>query len=393
MGRIIICTGKGGVGKTSVAAAHALRSARMGQRTLLVSADMAHSIGDIFAVSIGRKIRNIEPRLQAVELDPYVLMREEFPEAQKSMFDLVGGSKRNISAVGSHFMIPGFENLFSLLKIKQLYESGNYDCIIVDCAPTGETLSLLKLPELLSWYVEKFFPVGKTMIRVLSPISRLKYRVKLPSRETTDKIEVLHARLLELQKLLKNKEVSTIRLVCIPEKMVVEETKRNFMYMNLYGYQVDTVFINRVLPDTIQNPFMQKIKANQGQYMEEIENVFTGIPIVHIPWYPSEIRGLQAIETLSKTSLNIPDLFTVKARTESETYEKWEEGYCLTVSVPNKRHDRVEVTPHAADVYIKVNNFNRCIPLPNTLRTSKVVRTVEEGDSVRIYFKTPCEPS
>jgi len=387
MGRIMIFTGKGGVGKTSMAAAHALQSARTGKKTLLVSADMAHNIGDVFKTPIGRNITEIEPKLWAVELDPYVLMREDFPEAQKSMFDLIGGAKRNLSAVGSHFIIPGFENLFSLLKIKQLYDGDDYECIIVDCAPTGETLSLLKLPELLSWYMEKFFPVGKTMIRVLSPISRVKYHVKLPSRETTDKIEVLHAKLLELQNLLKNKEISTVRLVCIPEKMVVEETKRNFMYMNLYGYQVDTVFINRVLPDTIENPFMQKIKEQQKRYIQDIESVFTGIPIMRIPWYPDEVRGFQAVQKLSEDTLNIPDLFTVRARTESESYEKWEEGYVLTVAVPNKEQDRVEVFAHEADISVKVNNFNRCIPLPNTLRGSKIVRTAVDGESVRIYFQ------
>ena len=248
MGRIIIFTGKGGVGKTSIAAAHALRSARTGKKTILISVDMAHNIGDIFRTPVGKDITEIEENLWAVELDPYALMREDFPETQKSIFDLIGGAKKNLDAIGSHFIIPGFENLFSLLKIKQLYDDNTYDRIIVDCAPTGETLSLLKLPELLSWYMEKFFPVGKTMLRVLSPISNLKYHVTLPDRKTLDKIEVLHAKLLDLQNLLKDEDISTVRLVCMPEKMIVEETKRNFMYMNLYGYQVDTVFINRMVP-------------------------------------------------------------------------------------------------------------------------------------------------
>lgn len=387
MGRIIVFTGKGGVGKTSIAAAHALQSARTGKKTILVSVDMAHNIGDIFRAPVGKDITKIEENLWAVELDPYALMREDFPEAQKSVFDLIGGTKKNLDAIGSHFIIPGFENLFSLLKIKQLYDDNTYDRIIVDCAPTGETLSLLKLPELLSWYMEKFFPVGKTMLRVLSPVSRVKYHVTLPSRKTLDKIEVLHAKLLELQNLLKDKDISTVRLVCMPEKMIVEETKRNFMYMNLYGYQVDTVFINRMVPEDIKNPFMQKIKEHRSRYIRDMESVFTDIPIIYVPWYPDEIRGFQAIQKLSEEVLNIPDLFAVRAHTESESYEKWEEGYILTITLPNNCRGETEVFCHTADISIKVNNFNRCIPLPNTLRGSEIVQTDVNDRTVRIYFR------
>ena len=225
------------------------------------------------------------------------------------------------------------------------------------------------------------------MLRVLSPISKLKYHVQLPSRKTVDKIEVLHAQLLELQKLLKDKDITTVRLVCILEKMVIEETKRNFMYMNLYGYQVDTVFINRVVPQDIGNPFMQKIKEHRRRYMHDIQNVFTGIPIIRIPWYPDEVRGLQAIEKVCEDTLNIPDLFTVRAHTESESYEKWEEGYVLTITLPNMEEGHVEVFRHTADISVTVNNFNRCIPLPNTLHGSEIAQTLIDRKSVRIYFR------
>ena len=387
MERILIVTGKGGVGKTTVAAAHAVSAARSGRKTLLVSIDMAHSIGDLFDIPIGKNITAITDNLWAVELDPYALMREEFPETQSSIFNLVGTTGKNINSVGDHFMIPGFENLFSLLKIKKVYESGRYDCIIIDCGPTGETLSLLQLPELLAWYMEKFFPVGKAMIRILSPISRLKYHIKLPTRKTTNKIEVLHGQLLDLQHLLKNKDISTIRLVCIPEKMAVEETKRNFMYMNLYGYQVDTLFINRILPDSLQNPFMETIKQQQNRYIREIEQVFTAIPLVSIPWYSDEVRGQCAIQTLCDDVLALSDLLAVRVRTEQEAYTKWEEGYSLTITVPNTDCSKVTVACHAQDVTVKVNNFNRCIPLPNTLYGSEIANVVVDDTKATIYFR------
>ena len=154
MGKIFIITGKGGVGKTSVAAAHAVRSADEGINTLLISADMAHNLGDIFQVEAGGSVKQIAPCLSLLELDPYLLMKEEYPDVNKALANLSGSSGAALSEVADSYMIPGFENLFSLLKIRDLYRSGEYGRIIVDCAPTGETLTLLKLPELLSWYVE-----------------------------------------------------------------------------------------------------------------------------------------------------------------------------------------------------------------------------------------------
>lgn len=220
MGRILIFTGKGGVGKTSVAAAHALASAREGKKTLLVSTDMAHNLGDIFQVKLGNKIKRIDENLSVLELSPSEYIKKNFSDIQKALIDLFGNSM-TIYQLGNNFMIPGFDNLFSLLNIKDIYDSGSFDRIIVDCAPTGETLSLLKLPELLSWYMEKFFPVGKQVVRVLSPVAKFKYKLKMPNRKAMNDIEKIHNSLVELQEFLKNPRLCSIRLVCIPEKMIV----------------------------------------------------------------------------------------------------------------------------------------------------------------------------
>ena len=247
MQRITIFTGKGGVGKTSIIAAHALRSAREGKKTLLVSADMAHNLGDVFDVETGGESTEVENGLYILELDPGRIMREDYPRLNKSIVEMISTSSRMSGDLSSQFMIPGFENLFSLLKIRDIYRTGKYDRILVDCAPSGETLSLLKLPELLEWYMEKFFPVGKFMVRVLAPVSGALYKTKLPDSAAMDQVMEMHRDLVELQALLKDPEITSVRLVTLPEKMVGEETKRTYMYLNLYGYHVDRVFINRVL--------------------------------------------------------------------------------------------------------------------------------------------------
>lgn len=388
MGRIIIFTGKGGVGKTSVAAAHAVASAGEGKKTLLVSADMAHNLGDIFQTEVGGHKKKVRENLYLLELDPDLLLREEFPNANKAIASIMGKSL-NLSSgsLNDDFMFPGFENLFSLLKIRSIYESGEYDRIIVDCAPTGETLSLLKLPELLTWYMEKFFPVGKAMVRVFAPVSKLKYKVTLPTNKAMNEIEEMHAQMVSLQELLKNPDVCSVRLVCVPEKMVVEETKRTFMYLNLYDYQVDRVFINRILPDDTGSSFMNRWRDIQKKYIDEIQSVFTDVPVTRIPWYSKEICGAEAIEHLAVEIIKIPAPFDIVIKNEKDSYYVIDGGYCLTIKLPGAETDGIEVSMHDMDLDIKVNNYHRCIPLPNTLRGATISDIQLKENKLQISMK------
>ncbi len=372
MGRIIILTGKGGVGKSSVAAAHALRSAQEGKRTLLVSTDMAHNLGDIFRCQVGGKETKLGEQLFALELDPEEILRREFPEAARALTKLFLGSSV-AEAEGELFMLPGFENLFSLLSIARLYREGRYERIIVDCAPTGETLSLLKLPELLSWYMEKFFPVGKTMVRVMSPISKLRYKVELPNRDAMDEIGRLHQELVALQALLKDGEICTVRLVCTPEKMVVEESKRSYMYLNLYRYQVDGVFINRVLPPAEDNAFLGTWHEIQQRYLEELHRVFAGLPIREIPWYPEDLRGEEAIARMAEDLLaGEEDFFSVRCQVENEEYEKIDGGWRLRLRLPGAGEEDLSVACYDLDLDVAVGNQLRRIPLPDVLRGARM---------------------
>ncbi len=385
MGRIIIFTGKGGVGKTSLAAAHAVASASEGKKTLLVSTDMAHNLGDLFETEAGREIRTVMGCLDILELDPDWIMQHEYPDLSHVLGKLVGSSLEMNS--GDYFLLPGFENLFSLLKIRKLYLSGIYDRIIVDCAPTGETLSLLKLPELLTWYMEKFFPVGRLMIRILSPVSKIKYKVSLPNHKAMDEIEELHAQMVLLQELLQDPEICTVRLVCIPEKMVVEETKRNYMYLNLYGYQVDRVFMNRILPEDTGNDFMNHWREIQKPYIEELESVFVHVPITRIPWYPDEVRGMSAVKKLSLEILPSQGLFDLPERGEREIYVSIPEGYQLMIPLPGADHMNFTVKKYMLDLDITLNNYNRRIPLPNVLKDAKITDLIKEKDMLSIVFK------
>jgi len=322
MSRILIFTGKGGVGKTTVAAAHARRSEKEGKKTLLISTDMAHNLSDLFEQPFGKEVTAMSAFLDVLEVDPNYVMENDFKNIMQAFQNMMNSTGMAGSNQEDLTMLPGMEELFSLLKILDIYEQGIYERIIVDCAPTGETLSLLKFPELMSWYMEKFFPVGKLAMRVLSPVAKNLFKMELPDKMAMSDIEKMYVKLIKLQELLKDREITSVRLVTIPEKMVVEETKRNYMYMNLYNYNVDGIFINRILPADIDNPFFDAWLNIQKGYIEELENVFTECPIYYIRWYDTDLCGMESIDKMCEDVLTQPNLFDVREKQKLMKYRR-----------------------------------------------------------------------
>lgn len=383
--KILIFTGKGGVGKSSVAAAHALKSAEDGRKTLLVSTDMAHNLGDMFEVRLGRDIENIKPCLDLYEIDPQYVMENDFEEIMKYMGSLLG--QTGVLGPQDMGLLPGMEELFSLLRIAELQKEGTYERIIVDCAPTGETLSLLKFPELLSWYMEKLFPIGKVGVRVLSPVSKSLFKLEMPNRHAMNDIEKMYLKLMELQDLLKNREVTSIRIVTTPEKMVARETKRNYMYMNLYDFNVDGLYINRILPKDIGNDFFNEWIGIQHKYIDELKATFAALPIYEIPWYDEELKGEENLRRITDDVLTDDGVFMTRVITQREHFEQTDTGYSLTVYMPGADKKEIDMYQVSGDIVIKTGNFKRNIPLPNILRTYAVAGAKFEDGMLRISFE------
>ena len=385
MKRIYIFTGKGGVGKSSVAAAYAVKSAGEGKKTLLVSTDMAHNLGDIFEQNLGKAAKTILPNLDAYEIDPEYVMENDFSAVMSYLTSLFpeaeDGSMQNMG------MIPGMEELFSLLKIADIYRKEDYERIFVDCAPTGETLSLLKFPELLSWYMEKFFPIGKVAVRMLAPVSKAAFQVEMPNKNAMNEIEKMFLKLVELQELLKDRAVTSVRIVTTPEKMVVEETKRNYMYLNLYNFNVDGIYINRILPKDLDNDFFAQWISIQKEYVTCIKESFAALPVYEIPWYDEELRGEKAIRRIVEDVLTDKDVFAVKNITEREYFEQTEAGYQMNVFLPYAEKENIDLYQAATDLVIRAGNFKRSIPLPNTLRSYMVAGAKLEEGILQIRFE------
>ena len=385
MNRIYIFTGKGGVGKSSVAAAHAIKSAEEGKKTLLVSTDMAHNLGDIFERKLGKEAENVLPNLDIYEIDPEYVMENDFSSIMSYLGNLLSDvDDYSLQDMG---MMPGMEELFSLLKIADIYNSERYERIIVDCAPTGETLALLKFPELLSWYMEKLFPIGKVAMRMLSPISKSVFKVEMPNKSAMTDMEKMYLKLVELQELLKNRDVTSIRIVTTPEKMVVEETKRNYMYMNLYNFNVDGLYINRILPQDINNDFFNKWIVIQREYITYLKESFSALSIYEIPWYEEELRGVSNIRRIVEDVLLGKEVFEEKIITERESFKQIEKGYQLEVFLPCVDKSSIDLYQGITDIVIKIGNFKRNIPLPNILRNYVVTGAKFEEEKLCIIFE------
>lgn len=387
MNRIIIFTGKGGVGKTSVAAAHARKASREGMKTLIVSTDMAHNLSDLFEMQVQKQETQVDGLLYALEIDPYYEMEHNFEDMMRAFSQMVPNKEGGEHILEDMEMFPGFEELFSLLRIQELYHSGKYDLIVVDCAPTGETLSLLKFPELLSWYMEKLFPVGKVAVKVLRPITRRLYQIQLPDTKAMSDIERMYVLLAQLQELLRNREVTSIRLVAMPEKMVVEETKRNYMYLSLYNFPVDGLYINRILPKEADNEFFEEWIQIQAGYIQELMDVFSGMPVYPVKWYDIDLNGLDSLDRVCEEALNVKDLFAVKEGEPNEVYEKTENGYLLKVFLPCVQKEEIEMHENGQDLIIKIGNFKRNIPLPSSLRSYQIQSANMQGKVLAIGFE------
>lgn len=381
MERLIMFTGKGGVGKTSLAAAHALASARAGQRTLLASMDAAHNLSDLFETPIAPEPLAVEPNLDIVEVDANRVREQDYRHVSETLARMIAPE---VSGDSDEVLdVPGVDPLFFLLKVDGLV--AGYDRVILDLAPTGETLSLLQLPELLEWWMEHLFGLQKIAVRALRPIAKRMWQLELPDARAMNDIEALYARLRRIEAMLKNPELSSVRLVTLPERMVIEETKRSSMYLNLFGYSVDHVFVNGVLPAEGLDDFFRGWLASQEEHLAEIEATFPHLPITRVPRFPSDLRGNDAVARLAEAVLDA-DAFAVRPGLDHERYESVGDGYVLHLSLPLADKGEVRLSQTPDDLVVRIGNTQRNIPLPATLHDFAVTGARYADDHLAVTF-------
>ncbi len=374
--RIVLYLGKGGVGKTTVAAASAVRSADLGYRTLVVSTDIAHSLADSLDVPLQSVPTEVAPNLFAQEINVLDEIHEHWGEMQGYLGNLLRGQGMNKAIAEEMAVIPGMEEIVSLLHINRQAEGGNFDRVIVDAAPTGETIRLLTMPESFQWYVAKLSGWGDTTTRLAGAVLK---RV-MPDKDPFAGLDNLVAGVKELQKVLVDPAITSYRVVLNPEKMVMKEGARAVTYLSLFGYPVDAAVVNRILPGIesddqgnirvvrpSEDAYLRHLQEIQAHYLGEIEREFYPLPILKSGWSDVEMVGVEQLRELAITLFGDRDpgeIFYV-----GKTQEIIEDGedFILRLPLPNVELDKVKLTKRGDELFVTIGNFKRELLLPSVL--------------------------
>jgi arsenite/tail-anchored protein-transporting ATPase len=384
--RILVYTGKGGVGKTTVAAATALRAASMGYRTIVMSTDAAHSLGDSFDIRLGPEPVPIREGLWGQEIDVYHEVDTHWGTIQRYLSTLFAWQGVDSIVAEEMTVPPGINELASLLQLVRLYESGEYDLVVVDSAPTGEALELLTFPEVLRWWMEKLFPIQRRVASVTRPFVRSLTGMPMPGDDVFDSVASLYQQLAKTQKLLENPVSTSIRVVLNAEKMVILEAQRLYMYSNLYGYPVDLIVCNRVIPDTVTDSYFQGWKASQAKYIQMIEERFAPVPIHYVPLMENEVVGVEALEAVGQQLFGDEDPTQIYHRGRSYSFEKTEGGYLLLLPLPFTTRGDIELSQVGDELVVRVGNQRRTIILPRTLAGMQTSGARLESGTLTVRF-------
>jgi arsenite-transporting ATPase len=385
--RIILYLGKGGVGKTTVAAATALRSAELGYKTLVASTDIAHSLAESLDVPLGDKPVEVTENLWAQEISAMADIYNYWDTLQTFVSGLInvkGGVDRVVADELSAF--PGMDEIVSLLHINKQAKERNFDRVIIDAAPTGETIRLLTIPDTFRWYAGHVAKLDKGIARMLAPFAGRFLKAPTEVLEALYKLDEATA---ELRETLSDPEITSYRVVVIPEKMVMREAERAVSYLGLFNYPVDSVVINRVLPEmSDEGEFFKKRREVQAKYMQLIKDNFSPLPIWTAPYYPDEVFGFQPLSQLAKDCFGEKDPTQIFYRGILQEVVEGEDGqYTLRLSMPFVKSSDVRLRKRGDELFITIGNFKREMILPTVLARMKAAGGRLVGGMLEIDFK------
>jgi arsenite/tail-anchored protein-transporting ATPase len=389
--RVVLFTGKGGVGKTSVAAATAVRCAAAGYRTVVMSTDPAHSLGDSFDVELGTDARQVGKNLLAHEVSSLHEMQRHWTKLHEYAVEVFSTQGLDEVLADEVANPPGMDEVASLMWIKHYAQRAEHDVLIVDCAPTGETLQLLTFPDAAKWWLDKIYPWSRRAMRVARPVLQPMMGMPLPSDEVYASLKDLLMDLDGMRKVLTDPAITTVRIVLNLEKMVVKEAKRAYTYLSLFGYVTDAVIVNRLLPSNLHDELFQKWQRIHHRYQVEVEESFAGIPIFNVPLFDSEVVGEKMLARMADAVYGDQDPAQRFATSNTQRIDKDGTDYVLSLKVPFVDKSEVDLSRHNGDLYVTVGNYRREITLPRVLARRETSGASIEAGELRVRFapKTP----
>jgi arsenite/tail-anchored protein-transporting ATPase len=370
--RVLLFTGKGGVGKTSVAAATAVHAARKGLRTLVLSTDPAHSLADAFGVPLGDAPSRVLPNLDAEQIDARARLEDNWREIREYLVALLSWGGLGQVEAEELSVLPGLEEIFSLVDLRRNVRAGRHDLVVVDCAPTAETLRLLSLPDVLGWYLERLFPLHRRVASAVRPVLGRMTSMPLPREALLDAVARLHANLDGVRSILLDGERSSVRLVVNAEAMVIAEARRTATYLGLFGYHLDAVIVNRLLPDAVTDPYFNRWKALQAKHLETVRAGFDGVPVLTAPLFDDELEGPSGLQDLAEAVYAERDPAAVLHRSEPLRLVPAEDGWLLSIALPFAAKGEVDMLRRGDDLLLKVGAHTRSILLPAVLQRLEV---------------------
>lgn len=386
--RVLLFTGKGGVGKTTTAAATALRMAAAGQRVVVTSADPAHSLSDSVGIELGSDPTEIAPRCFAQQLDARERLEQNWGDIRSFMMEVFDWAGVEAIEAEELAVIPGLDELFALTEVEALCESGRYDVVVVDCAPTAETIRLLSLPDILSWYMDRLYPASRRVNRLVGPIvSRL---TSLPIAD--DSVFAAGRRFYDelesVRRVLSDPSVTSARLVMTPEAMVISEARRTYTYLSLFGYQVDAVIVNRVLPDEVQDPWFADWRESQRVHLATIDASFGAAPVFRAQHVGGEVVGIESLGRFAEDLWGDVDPAARLSDTRPLHVVRDGEQYVLSIELPFTEAQDLDLTRNSEELFVAVGPHRRNLMLPESLRRREISSAAISDGRLDIRFAT-----
>ncbi|MGF1541415.1 MAG: TRC40/GET3/ArsA family transport-energizing ATPase [Pleurocapsa sp.] len=388
--RVILMTGKGGVGKTSVAAATGLRCAELGYKTLVLSTDPAHSLADSFDIELGHDPKLVRPNLWGAELDALRELEGNWGAVKRYITQVL--QARGLDGVQAEELaiLPGMDEIFGLVRMKRHYDEGDFEILIIDSAPTGTALRLLSLPEVGGWYMRRFYKPLQGMSAALRPLVEPLFKpitgFSLPDNEVMDAPYEFYEQIEALEKVLTDNTLTSVRLVMNPEKMVIKESLRAHAYLSLYNVATDLVIANRIIPDVVSDPFFQRWKENQNNYKQEIYDNFHPLPVKEAPLFSEEMCGMEALEKLKEILYQDEDPTQVYYQETTLKVIQEQNNYSLQLYLPGIPKEQIQLNKTGDELNIRIGNHRRNLVLPQALAALQPSGAKMESDYLKISF-------